>query len=76
MAKRKKLFDVVIYEVETRKITNIVGRSLEKDTGHYNAERRLDTVLPRLNDQHSVAIVPADKYKVGDRITKKEAGDD
>lgn len=74
MAGKEKLFDVVVYVVETRKVTNIVGKNLKRDTGHFNAERRMDTVWERLNDRHSVAIVPAGKYSVGDKITKKEAG--
>lgn len=61
-----QLYDVVIYEIATRKIDTIAGKDLRLASGHYNAERRLDTVLPRLNDRYNAEIVEAGKYRKGD----------
>jgi hypothetical protein len=59
-------FDVVIYELATRKVDRVVGSDMARDTGYYNAERRLDTALSRINDLYNAAIVKAGKYKEGD----------
>ncbi len=61
-------FDVVVYEIATRKVDAIVGKNMPRDTGFYNAEKRADTVSPRLNDDFNVAIVPAGKYQKGQFI--------
>lgn len=66
------LFDVVIYEIESGKIDAIAGERMKRDTGFYNAEKRLDTVLPRLNDRYNACIVPTGKYKKGDVLSEKE----
>jgi hypothetical protein len=71
-AKAEQLFDVVVYEIATRQIESLVGESMRWNKGHYNAQKRLETVIPRLNDRYAVSIVPAGKYKVGDVM--KEAG--
>ena len=62
----EQLYDVVIYEIATRKIDTIAGKDLRRDSGHYNAERRLDTVLPRLNNRYNAEVVEAGKYQKGD----------
>jgi hypothetical protein len=60
------LFDVVIYDMETRRVESIVGKSLRRDGGTYNAERRLETAFGRINlDRYSADIVPAGKFEVG-----------
>lgn len=61
-------FDVVIYRVETRTVAAITGRNLRRDKGHYNAEKRADTVSARVNTDYDVEIVPAGKFKVGDTL--------
>lgn len=61
-------FDVVIYEVTTRKVTNVVGTDLlsESSPGHgfHTVEKRLDTVAARLNDHFDVKAVSAGTVKV------------
>ncbi len=59
------LFDVVIFNMETRKIVSIVGKSMRREGGTHNAELRLETALGRIDlDHYSVEIVPAGKYDV------------
>jgi len=67
------LFDVVIYEMASRKVVEFAGRALRQDNGHTNAEKRASTVSPRLNERFNVAIVPCGKYAVGDVLVD---GDD
>lgn len=64
------LFDVCIIEWTTNKIASIIGKSMRRDTGHYNAEKRAETAMMRCNENYGPAIVPAGKYKVG-QIVKK-----
>ena len=61
-----KLYDVVIYELETGKIESIPGKSMRMNKGHFNAKKRLDTVIPRLNEHYWATIVTAGQYKIGD----------
>lgn len=62
-------FDVVIYRLATRKVASVVGRNLVRDTGTYNAEKRLDTTMSRINlDDYSAAIVPTGKFKIEDTL--------
>jgi hypothetical protein len=69
-----KRYDVVIYEVETRVIDTIAGTDLlsEDDPGHgfHTVEKRLETVLGRLNEHYDAIQVPAGKYKKGDVLPK------
>lgn len=58
----------MVFEINTRKVTNIVGKDMEKNKGHYNAERRLNTILERMNENYDAAIVPAGSLKLGDTI--------
>jgi hypothetical protein len=62
-------YDVVIYEIATRKIDTIAGKDLRPDSGHFNAERRLETLLSRLNDRYNAEIVDAGKYQKGDVLS-------
>jgi len=66
----EQLYDVVIFEIATKKVTSIVGVGMQLDEGHYNAQKRIETVLPRLNDNFDVSAVPAGKYNVGDVIAE------
>ena len=62
----KQLYDVVVYEIATRKISAVVGGNL-KETGDYHlVESRLEVVLPRLNEQYDAIEVEAGKYKKGE----------
>ena len=62
----KQLFDVVIYEVETREIDTIAGINLPESGSFHTVDKRIDTVLPRLNEMYNVCAVEAGKYKKGD----------
>lgn len=61
-----EFFDVVIFDMESRKVESIAGTNLRRDGGTYNAERRLETALGRINlDRYSAEIVPTGVYAVG-----------
>lgn len=68
----EKLFDVVIYKIEDRVVASVVGTDMRKDDGHYNANRRLETALDRINDRYAAAIVPAGNYSKGSVVLKKD----
>ena len=61
------LFDVVIYEIATRKIDAIIGKDMRmwdgEGSGRNTADLRKQTGQERVNDRFDVAIVPAGKYK-------------
>lgn len=62
--KPAKLYDVVIFDYATRTVYSVFGKDLPLRTGSFHtAEKRLETVLPRLNDHYGAAIVPAGKYE-------------
>jgi len=60
------LYDVIIYEIETGIVDAIPGVGMKKCSGFYNAEKRLETVLERINPQYDAEIVETGKYKKGD----------
>lgn len=64
--------DVVIFEIETKKIDAIAGRDLP----WRSVERRLATVLPRLNDRYDACTVPPGKYNVGDVLAEADQCED
>lgn len=53
------LWDVIIYEYATGVVDSVAGKNMQRSVGYYNAEKRLETVLPRLNDRYGAKIVPA-----------------
>jgi len=62
-----ELFDVVIVDMQTRIVESVVGKSMRRTQGFYNAEKRLETAFGRINlDRYTAYIVPAGKYKEGD----------
>lgn len=65
-------WDVVIFEIKTRTVESMAGEDMKLDTGHHNAQRRYETVSPRLNDHYSPAIVPAGKYQKGSIISQTD----
>jgi hypothetical protein len=68
-------YDVVIYEITTRTVESVIGENLLLRTGHYNAERRANTGLERINEHYDVAIVPTGEYKKGDYIDHSYDGE-
>ena len=70
MKTTEQLYDVVIYEIETGRIDTIVGKEMKKNTGFYNAEKRVATTLERINNNYSIEIVEAGKYKKGDILNE------
>jgi hypothetical protein len=67
-ASTEELFDVVIYEIATGRVGVLAGERLRRNTGFYNAEKRLETVLMHgnLNDRYTARIVPAGVFAKGD----------
>lgn len=61
-----KLYDVIIYEIETGIVDTIAGHGMRKSTGFHNAEKRLNMVLGRINDSFDAVIVETGKYRKGD----------
>jgi len=61
-----KRFDVVIYEIATRKVESIAGRDMKTKGSFHTVAKRLATVGERLNRRYEVLAVDVDKYKVGD----------
>lgn len=62
----RPLFDVVIYEIQTREVDAIAGTNLPESGSFHTVDKRIDTVMPRLNELYSVCAVDAGKYKKGD----------
>lgn len=60
-----RLWDVVIVEIATGKVESIVGKSMYRTKGFYNAEKRAESAISRLNDNFTARIVPTGKYPVG-----------
>jgi hypothetical protein len=42
------------------------------DTGFHNAEKRLETALSRINEHYGAVIVPAGKYRKGDKLEARD----
>jgi hypothetical protein len=59
------LFDVVIYEISTRTINRIVGRSLPLSGGFHTVHKRVATVEDRINEHYAVTAVPANRFNEG-----------
>ncbi len=60
------LCDVVIYPYHSRVIEAIVGERMPLLDGFYNAEKRRNTALSRINDHYGVAIILTGRYTLGD----------
>ena len=69
---KEKLYDVVIMEIKTRIVDAVVGTNLRStEDGHrgfYSVEKRVETVLPRINEHYMVKVVKAGKFQKGDRL--------
>lgn len=59
-------FDVVIYEIKTRKVESIAGRDMKESGSFHTVDKRLATVSERLNEHYDCMAVPAGKYNKGD----------
>jgi hypothetical protein len=68
--KQEQREDVVVFELDSRKVTNIVGTNLG-ETGFYTASKRLETVCARLNEHFDAACVPTGKYKISDVLPEE-----
>lgn len=64
------LWDVVIYEIASRKVDAVIGKNMRlwdgTGTGRNTADLRKQTGEERINDRYAVAIVPAGRYGKGD----------
>lgn len=67
------LFDVIIYKIDTREVSTIVGKAMRRDSGFYNAEKRAETALMRVNDRYGVEIVPTGLVDTGDVLPQEIA---
>lgn len=63
-------YDVVIYEIETRKIDTFIGKSMRSwnglGSGRNTAEVRAETGCSRINEHFGCIMVEAGKYQKGD----------
>lgn len=70
MTQTEKLYDVVIYEKDTRKIDAIIGRDMKSwdgtGSGRNTAELRVQTGQERINEYYDCEMVEAGKYEKGD----------
>ena len=69
------LYDVVIYEKETKRIDTIAGAGLEMCGVRNSVEVRVATILPRINDRYDVTSVPAGKYVKGQVLEEDHLDD-
>ena len=59
-------FDVVVYDNATRTISAVVGTSMSME----KADKRVDTMLARINEEHGVEIVPSGLYAKGSILAR------
>jgi hypothetical protein len=71
------LFDVVIYEIATRRVDAVIGRAMPlwdgTGTGRNTADLRKQTGQERVNERFGVAIVPTGKYEKDKVLIPEEA---
>lgn len=67
----EKRFDVVVYEIDSRKIDHFAGRDMKEEGSFHTVDKRIATVSERLNDRYDVMAVEAGKYKVGDVLPEE-----
>jgi hypothetical protein len=66
----EELYDVLIVHCETRIVDTVAGNDMPMSEGSFHtAEKRHETVAPRLNDHYFCGIYPAGLYKKGDQVT-------
>lgn len=70
------LFDVVIYETDTRKVLSIQGRNLRRHTSGGDYSRSADSLVERTMDRLTkafhkgqfVGVFPAGQFSTGDTL--------
>jgi hypothetical protein len=66
------LFDVVIFNRETREVDTIIGSNMRRwdgeGSGRNTAELRQQTGEEKVNEHYGVKIVEAGKFKKGDKL--------
>lgn len=71
--KEDQRYDVVIYNADDCKIESMAGENMPLARGSFHtAEKRLSTVLPRLNEDYTADIVPTGKYKKGMKLSRED----
>ncbi len=66
----ERRWDVFIYNIETREIVSEAGENLPETGSFHTVEKRIETVIGRINDAYSVDAVPTGKFKKGDILPK------
>jgi len=67
----EKRFDVLTYEIATRKVATVAGRDMKTSGSFHTVAKRLATVSERINARYDVIAVDTGKYQVGDVLPKK-----
>lgn len=66
------LYDVVIFEIASRKVDAVIGERLRRwdgsGRGYNTAELRQQTGRERVNERYDAKIVPAGKFQKGDTL--------
>lgn len=65
-------YDVLIVNIQTREVDTVAGCNMRLNDGFHHAEKRMETVSPRLNDHYFCGIYSAGKFKKGDVIPENE----
>lgn len=63
--------DVLIYEIETRRVVSIPAPD-RGTTGFHTIAKALDLLDQRCNENYTSAAVPVGKYKKGDILNEKD----
>lgn len=64
-------WDVVIFNLHDSTIDTVIGKDMRREGGTQNAERRAETGALRCNEHYTTSIVPAGKFKKGDKLPAK-----
>lgn len=66
---KEELFDVVIYEISTRKIDSVIGKNMRRHdgtgSGRNTADMRVQTGRECCHGKYDATMVPAAKFKEG-----------
>lgn len=70
MIKTETLYDVLIVCCDTKIVDTVAGANMPMSEGSFHtAEKRQETVSPRLNEHYFCGIYPAGLYAKGDKVT-------
>lgn len=68
-----KRWDVVIYEMATRKVVSVAGTGLREEGSFHTVDKRIETALSRINlDHYSATKVPPGKYDLNSIIDEAD----